>query len=126
MQGPDIPFPLLETTAIQRLLQQGCLQVRGQRLLHEVRWNTEVMLIRHRDQPLFCAGQKNGLYAEQLRGRAELFVLLRPLLVHMANQGPLLVTQLAAKLAKRGCRGWLKEDAEVPLRERKSSNVDLT
>jgi hypothetical protein len=57
MQGPDILFTLLETTASQRLQQQGCLQVRGQRLLHEVRWNTEVMLIRHRGQTLLCACQ---------------------------------------------------------------------
>jgi hypothetical protein len=48
-------FPLLATTAIQRLLQQGCLQVRGQGPLHEAQWNAEVMLIRHRGQPLLCA-----------------------------------------------------------------------
>jgi hypothetical protein len=55
MQAPYIQFPLLAATEIQRLLQRGCLQVRGQRSLHEVRWNAEVMLIRHRGQPLLCA-----------------------------------------------------------------------
>jgi hypothetical protein len=63
MQSPDIYFPLLATTAIQQMLQQGCLQVRGQRPLHDVRWNAEVMLIWHRSQSLLCACQRQRLYA---------------------------------------------------------------
>jgi hypothetical protein len=42
MKASVIHFHLLETTANQRLLQQGFPQVRGQRPLHEMRWNAEV------------------------------------------------------------------------------------
>jgi hypothetical protein len=70
MQAPYFHFPLLATSAIQWLLQQGCLQVRGQRPLNEVRWNAEFMLIRHRGQSFLCARQSQHLYAKQLRRRA--------------------------------------------------------
>jgi ribosomal protein S13 len=50
MHAPDIHFLLLGTTAIQRMLEQGRLQARGQRPLYEVRWNAELMLVRHRSQ----------------------------------------------------------------------------
>jgi hypothetical protein len=61
MQAPYIHFTLLATTAIQGLLQQLCLQVRGQRPLHEGRWNAEVRLMRHRGQPLLCACERQRL-----------------------------------------------------------------
>jgi hypothetical protein len=96
LQAPDMHFLLLRTIAIQRRLQQTSLQVRGQRPLHEVRWNAEAMLIRHCGQPFLCASQRQRLRTKELRGRVLLVEAIRHLLVHMGNEGLLLVTPLAA------------------------------
>jgi hypothetical protein len=105
MQAPDIHCPLLRTTAILRRQQQRGLQVRGQRPLHEVRWNAEVELVWRRSQPFLGACERQRPHAKQLYRWALLFVLPPPPCKHKANQGLLIETHLAAKIAKQGWSG---------------------